>query len=147
MGNRNLYHFCLAILIFLDITVPLSLAAIIILTRNANDKSILNKTLGLSTVSPPNSMTVETAAVTNPEAKIDVSASACCTTTVSIGTFVFGLLMFVTFVTIAGVLGQSSTIFCNGYVRSSCSLAREFTFLTIPMYSGIWTRNINSPAM
>ena len=27
MGNRNLYHFCLAILIFLDITVPLALLA------------------------------------------------------------------------------------------------------------------------
>ncbi len=27
MGNRNLYHFCLAIIIFLDITVPLALLA------------------------------------------------------------------------------------------------------------------------
>ncbi len=28
-GNRNLYHFCLAILIFMDITVPLALLAVI----------------------------------------------------------------------------------------------------------------------
>ena len=38
MGNRNLYHFCLAILIFLDITVPLALLAVAI-------KSQLNNTL------------------------------------------------------------------------------------------------------
>ena len=28
MGNRNLYHFCLAILILLDIVVPLALLAV-----------------------------------------------------------------------------------------------------------------------
>ena len=38
MGNRNLYHFCLAMLIFLDIMVPLTLLAILFLTLNTKDK-------------------------------------------------------------------------------------------------------------
>jgi len=40
MGNRNLYHFCLAILIFMDITVPLALVAVIV-------RSSLTSTLSL----------------------------------------------------------------------------------------------------
>jgi hypothetical protein len=30
MGNGNLYHFCLAVLIFMDITVPLALIAVVV---------------------------------------------------------------------------------------------------------------------
>ncbi len=40
MGNRNLYHFCLAILIFMDITVPLALLAVVV-------RSSLRTTLSL----------------------------------------------------------------------------------------------------
>jgi hypothetical protein len=40
MGNRNLYHFCLAILIFMDISVPLALIAVLL-------RSSLTSTLSL----------------------------------------------------------------------------------------------------
>ena len=45
MGNRNLYHFCLAMLIFLDITVPLGLLA-------AAAKSQLGSTLMFCPIAP-----------------------------------------------------------------------------------------------
>jgi len=112
MGNRNLYHFCLAILIFLDITVPLTLLAIIGLTYNSKDKSMLNKTLGGNA-----NANLET---TNSQA--DATNEACCTMGVSGGIFIFGTIMFLIFFTIAGVLGSSKndgsidyTTFCNGY--------------------------------
>ena len=106
MGNRNLYHFCLAILIFLDIMVPISLVAIIVLTSDFRARTFLNKTL-LGTSSTSESST---------SASTD---SACCTLPVASGALVLGLIMFLIFVTIAGVLGQDATIFCNGYVRST----------------------------
>lgn len=45
MGNRNLYHFCLAVLIFMDITVPLALLAVMI-------RSSLTRTLSLFPFKP-----------------------------------------------------------------------------------------------
>ena len=45
LGNRNLYHFCLAMLIFLDITVPLGLLA-------AAAKSQLGSTLMFCPIAP-----------------------------------------------------------------------------------------------
>jgi len=111
MGNRNLYHFCLAILIFLDITVPLTLLAILGLSYNSKDKTFFNKTLGSA------NSDLETA-----NSQANPANEACCTLTVSGATFVLGLIMFLIFVTIAGVLGSSTntgsinyTTFCNGY--------------------------------
>ena len=104
MGNRNLYHFCLAILIFLDISVPLTLFAIILLTLNTKERSFLNKTLGGGATDANTSLS-DTA-----------QSTPCCTTAVSAGALVFGLVMFLIFVTIAGQLGQASSAFCNGYV-------------------------------
>jgi hypothetical protein len=40
----------------------------------------------------------------------------CCTFPISVGFLALGIVMFLIFVTIAGVLGQSETIFCSGYV-------------------------------
>jgi hypothetical protein len=45
MGNRNLYHFCLAMLIFLDIIVPLALLAVAV-------KTALGKTLVFCPIPP-----------------------------------------------------------------------------------------------
>lgn len=119
MDNRNLYHFCLAILIFLDITVPLSLLTILYLTANFKEKSILNKTLGGTNVTSANSMSSAAPAATSEETRIEVSATACCSTNASAASLAFGLVMFLIFVTIAGVLGQASDKFCNGYVRNT----------------------------
>ncbi len=102
MGNRNLYHFCLAILIFLDIMVPLTLLAIAALT--IKDKRLFNKTLGGAS------------ADSNASAPDTAPISPCCTSALGAGALVLGLIMFLIFVTIAGQLGQSSTAFCNGYV-------------------------------
>ncbi len=41
MGNRNLYHFCLAMIIFLDITVPLALLAVAAKSRLGTTLSFL----------------------------------------------------------------------------------------------------------
>ncbi len=106
-GNRNLYHFCLAMLIFLDIMVPITLVAIFILTSDFKTKTFLNKTLlGASTEQVPTSSTNSNSA-----------DSACCTLPVARGALLLGLVMFLIFVTIAGELGQDAKVFCNGYVR------------------------------
>ena len=151
MGNRNLYHFCLAILIFLDISVPITVLAILFATTNSKEKSVLNKTLGSANVpATTNSMAVDPASTQSQDTQIEVnppdSSTACCTTAMSLGSFVFGLCMFITFVTIAGVLGQASTAFCEGYVSSNKQPIPLLTeLLTRHFCSGRPIQNINSP--
>jgi hypothetical protein len=119
VGNRNLYHFCLAMLIFLDIMVPITLIAIVVLTTDFSSKSFFNKTLLGAAAASTSGPTPVTSAEVNAE-------SACCTAPVAFGSLAFGLVMFLIFVTIAGVLGQDSTAFCNGYVSERL---RNFVFL------------------
>jgi hypothetical protein len=90
--------------------VPITLIAIVVLTTDFRTFTFLNKTLlGAASTSEPNSST----------------DSACCTLPVAFGALVVGLVMFLIFVTIAGVLGQDSTAFCNGYVRRITTLLLE----------------------
>ena len=114
MGNRNLYHFCLVIIIIMDITVPLILCALAGLTFDGSNGTILNRTLCLPKSSERPSEPV-VAAVRE--------SNACCSVGVACSTLAICVGFFVMFTTIPSVLEPGTMApswynqtFCNGYV-------------------------------
>jgi len=112
-GNRNLYHFCYVIIIFLDIALPLALAAIAAFTVDFSNSTICVKTLFQS--QPPQQ------AASPATADPNRLTYPCCSLGVSLTTFAFCLAMFVIFITIPSVMEPGTMShswdqhFCNGY--------------------------------
>jgi hypothetical protein len=121
MGNRNLFHFCYVIIIFLDIAVPLALLALAAYTVDIPSMTVCDKTLFLPRQQTGSAANADPNRLTYP----------CCSLGVALTTFAFSLALFVVFVTIPSVLepGKMSHAwdqhFCNGYVSRfhSCLLS------------------------
>jgi hypothetical protein len=125
LGNRSLYHYCLAILIFFDITLPIALLVGLYFTWDSSRKTFLDKTL----CGPSLAKTDDNA---NPD------KYSCCAFSLSGTCLVLGLILFLIFVTISGVLGQSEDTFCLGYVSLSVIfplVTFNFTALIMTVFS------------
>jgi hypothetical protein len=120
MGNRNIYHYCIAIIIIMDILVPLAFFGLVAYTFDVNAGSVFNKTLFAPSVA---------AAAPLPHLYTR-QANACCSLGVAVSTSLVSAVLFVLFITIPsvlepGVMARSwDMTFCNGYV--SASQARSF---------------------
>ena len=140
MGNRNLYHYCVAIIIMMDVLVPIALFALVAYTVGTNAGTVFNKTL-FASAGPAGSYQYFPHVHTR-------QANACCSLGVAVSTFIFSSVLFVLFVTIPSVLEPGAMArawdqqFCNGYVSltsllrtpvamSRCFVFRRFSFVTL----------------
>mmetsp|Transcript_29746 Transcript_29746/g.78495 ORF Transcript_29746/g.78495 Transcript_29746/m.78495 type:complete len:593 (-) Transcript_29746:262-2040(-) len=119
MGNRNLYHYCLAMLIFFDIVLPLFFIGAAFMTADFKNKTILNKTfLGPASATTPPDVESSMSSASSSPAEVPKSSLACCTFPIAVSGFIFStVVLFLIFVTIAGQLGQDGNAFCQGYWR------------------------------
>jgi len=114
MGNRNLYHFCLSILVIMDVLIPIGMFAAFASTYDEKSRSICNRPLFLNRQD-----------VLLRSGKLPSFARKtwpCCTIPVTIFSFVIFTVVFAIFAVVPNVLEPGSTrrpwdaTFCNGYV-------------------------------
>jgi hypothetical protein len=116
MGNRNLYHFCLVIIIIMDITIPVALCVAAALTADFSSGTVLNRALCLSAATSPSQEAV---------AERVRKSNACCSLPVACSSMLLCVALFILFVTIPSVLEPGKMAlpwfqtFCNGYVSST----------------------------
>mmetsp|Transcript_64779 Transcript_64779/g.173829 ORF Transcript_64779/g.173829 Transcript_64779/m.173829 type:complete len:249 (-) Transcript_64779:401-1147(-) len=113
MGNRNLYHFCLSILVIMDVLIPIGMFAAFASTYDEKSRSICNRPLFLNRQD-----------VLLRSGKLPSFARKtwpCCTIPVTIFSFVIFTVVFAIFAVVPNVLEPGSTrrpwdaTFCNGY--------------------------------